>query len=448
MSTYEPNLLTIRFQGAPMATLAFRPDRQEHALLFERQFVDLRHDLSPAHLPLAQFGLGVHIFRPGDSPFVGGLPGLIADSLPDAWGERMLRKEVEGGLRTVLGKLAAIGLRGPGALTFEPTLGAGRDEIVTTEHLSDLAKEADALRSSPVPLGSGPVAEALARGGSSLGGAFPKTSAHLPMDCAILERSEILIGGQTPQGYSPCILKFARTDEAEGAVEFAFWQMAKAAGIRVPNACLVVDGKQRHFASARFDRVPLPAGGWGRRHVHTLAGMLHKRAADGAIDYGEFLRLTQRLCGPAEAHECFRRAVFNLLATNRDDHGRNHAFLYDEGSRSWTLTPAYDLNPNVVNVLIGLSWLDSMEIPKRFDELLRLAEVVSIDGGQARAIYEEVEAAVGGWPNYAAMAGVPAEIATYWQHEILTQTAALRASARHAQPHATVPPPPRGGRKP
>lgn len=431
MSFTEPTLLRLRFLGEPMATLAYRPDLPAYALEFDPTFLAKGHDLSPLHLPLARYRSGLHLFRPGDTPFVGGLPGLIADSLPDAWGERMLRLELPN-LQTAMGKLSAIGQRTPGTITYEPVIGFGNDVETTPVNLAQMANEADALRTTPGPLATNAINAALAHGGSSLGGAFPKISAHLPLVGELIDRKEILVGGPTPEGHAPCILKFTRsTDEDEGAVEFSFWLMARAAGIRVPPACLVHDGKQRHFACARFDRVQRCGGGWSRRHVHTLSGILHKRASDGVIDYEGFMRLTRRLCGAQEAAECLRRAIFNLLSTNRDDHGRNHAFLYDDTTRTWTLSPAYDLNPNVANVLIGLSWLSSNQVPETFDAVLRLAELGGITERLARKIYEEVEAVtVGGWEVHAKQAGVSAAMRGEWGKGIERQTASLRADFR------------------
>ena len=163
--------------------------------------------------------------------------------------------------------------------------------------------------------------------------------------------------------------------------------------------------------------------------------MFHRRASDGAIDYEEFMRLSRRLGGASEAAECFRRAVFNLLSTNRDDHGRNHAFLYDETDRSWTLAPAFDLNPNVANVLIALTWLGSNQLPTQFSSILRLAEIGGVSAKAAREIYDQVEAAtLGGWRKAAGHAGVPQPMIDYWGKEMLQQTQALRADAPRSAP--------------
>ena len=123
--------------------------------------------------------------------------------------------------------------------------------------------------------------------------------------------------------------------------------------------------------------------------------------------------------------------MFNLLTTNRDDHGRNHAFLYKETDRTWALSPVYDINPNVANVLIALTWLGSPEIPTRFELLTRLAEIGGIPARTARTIYEEVEAAtLDGWRAAAAYAGVPEKITGIWEREMIQQTKPLREDAR------------------
>src|SRR4051812_38209423 len=114
----NPSFVRLAFLGQPMGKLTHREDDGAHLLEFETSFLQLAHDLSPVSLPLEKMARP-RVFRAGDSPFPGGLPGLIADSLPDAWGDRVMRAELPQ-ITTVVGKLAAIGRRGPGAITFEP----------------------------------------------------------------------------------------------------------------------------------------------------------------------------------------------------------------------------------------------------------------------------------------------------------------------------------------
>ena len=426
MPLSEPKLLRIRFLGQPMATLAQAGDPPEYALAFEPAFLETGHDLSPLRLPRESLSDRPTIYRERLSPFPGGLPGLIADSLPDTWGRRM-QDLAHPGLTTVLGRLAAVGIRGPGALTFEPALDQAEPAIQA--NLAHLAEEAARLLHPSTQLTPDRVDRILAHGGSSLGGAQPKITAYLP-EGDQLDLREILIGGEPPPGFHPHILKFSPLDdEGGGSVEFAFAQMARHAGIRVAPSCLVHDGRRRHFATSRFDRIRKADGTLARRHVHSLSGMLHQEPSQGGIDYDDFIRLARRLTGATGAEECFRRAVFNLLATNRDDHGRNHAFIYHEATREWALSPAYDLNPNVSTVLIGLAWMKSMAIPSSFSQLTRLAESGGITRARATTIFEQVQAAVGEWPRIAAETGVPPAIAQSWHQDMLAQTSRLRADA-------------------
>lgn len=90
----EPTLLRLKFLGGPLGVLAYRSDEPAFALELDRDFLAAGHDLSPLNLPVESFATGLRLFRPGDTPFDGGLPGLIADSLPDAWGARMLQNEI------------------------------------------------------------------------------------------------------------------------------------------------------------------------------------------------------------------------------------------------------------------------------------------------------------------------------------------------------------------
>jgi serine/threonine-protein kinase HipA len=418
-----------------MATLAHNTRDQSYAFAFEREFLGTGHDPSPLHLSVARVGGQVQIFKPGSTPLHAGLPGLVADALPDAWGERLLKHEFPD-LRTTMGKLAALGHRASGAISFEPILSSSASSNASSMRLSDLALEADAFRAEPVALDTNVVNQALARAGGTLGGAFPKLSAALPDAPAgtVLRLSELLVGDSIPSEHRPVVLKLERFgDECEGTVEFAFWQMARKAGLRVPQAWLVEDGGRRHFATARFDREPDGKGGWRHLHVHSLSGFLHRRAAGGDIGYEELIRSARALGGVEEAQEAFSRIVFNLLATNRDDHGRNHAFLYDDRERSWKLSPAYDLNPNVCNTLIALNWLGSMELPRRFDDVLRLGRVAGLDTKAVSEIFAKIEAStVDAWDTVARDCSVSDFARKIWGHEMQTQTASLRADFRKA----------------
>jgi serine/threonine-protein kinase HipA len=413
-----------------MAELAQAGNPPEYALAFGPEFLRTGHDLSPLSLPRQSLGTEALVFREGTTPFPGGLPGLLADSLPDSWGAK-LQRIAHPGITTLLGRFAAVGNRGPGALTFEPVLES--EDTADRVRLAALADEANRISRIPEILTTKEVDRQLAKAGSSLGGAHPKTTAYLPEKAGVIALSDILLGGTPPAGAWPCILKFSpENDEGGGAVEYAFALMAQRAGVDMAPCYLVHDGQRRHFATARFDRLRGGKGGFARRHVHTLSGMLHKRASDGQIDYEEYMRLSRALAGAPAAEECLRRGIFNLLATNRDDHGRNHAFLYDEASRRWALAPAYDLNPSVFNVPAGLAWLGRLEVPTRFDTIERLAEFGGVRRERAREIFDEVEQAVAEWPAIAAQVEVPKAIVDTWHQEMNAQTRQLRSDRRRS----------------
>ncbi len=136
---------------------------QSYALQFTDESLKTGHDLSPVHLPVGRVGRGQQIFRQGSTPLYAGLPGLIADALPDAWGERMLKHELPE-LRTTLGRLAALGQRASGAITIEPAIGQGGETSVGRFSLAAIAREADAFPAKPVSLDRDAVNLALAHG--------------------------------------------------------------------------------------------------------------------------------------------------------------------------------------------------------------------------------------------------------------------------------------------
>jgi len=260
-----------------MAMLAQAGDPPGYGLAFDAEFLATGHDLSPLNLPRESLSTQVVIYRPGTTPFPGGLPGLIADSLPDTWAEKVQRI-IYPTITTLLGKLAAVGNRGPGAISFTPAL--DEDEDTVSANLAKLADEANRIAREPEVLRIEQIDQALKKGSPSLGGAHPKMTALLPETGEVLSVNEVLVGGVIPQGYNPCVLKFSPEDEeGGGAVEYAFARMAQASGLNVARPYLVNDGVRKHFATARFDRNRGPDGAIRRRHVHTLSGLLHHRSS-------------------------------------------------------------------------------------------------------------------------------------------------------------------------
>ena len=187
-----------------------------------------------------------------------------------------------------------------------------------------------------------------------------------------------------------------------GRIEHAVALTARAAGISFPDTTKIAGASgQAHFAVRRFDR-----DGRRRIHVHTLAGLLDADFRQPSVDYEGFLKATRILTGRAEdVEQAFRRAVFNVMVANRDDHVKNHAFMM--GSRGeWRLTPSYDVTPSD-----GPGGEHSMAVcgegrqPGRAS-LMQLAQTASIKPARAEAIIEQVKAAVASFAEHAAAAGL------------------------------------------
>lgn len=392
-----------------VGTLAAR-DRRTY-FEYDPAFLATGPEISPVRLPLRA---GVH---EGPATPFGGLHGVFADSLPDGWGlllmDRAFRQRGIARERvTALDRLAFLGPRAMGALTYHPSTGPEEDPGDTLQ-LDELAAEAERVLAGSAE----DVLPELLRAGGSPGGARPKVLVGFREgDGAMVSGSERL-----PDGFRGYIVKFGtRADPAEmGAVELAYSRMAEAAGISVPRARLfATPAGARYFAAERFDR---PDG--GRRHVHTLAGMLEADFRIPSLDYEAYLRATLVVTRDhTQVVEAFRRMVFNVLAHNRDDHARNFAWLMQPDGE-WRHTPAYDLTFSA-----GPGGEHSMAVAgegrapgrRHFDDLARLMSIRS-----AASIVEQVDAAVSRWPGFAETTGVPASLAD----EIAARLREVRAAA-------------------
>lgn len=375
---------------------------------YEGEFIATGHELSPLSLPL---GTGV---RARDNVPGMRLPGLFEDSLPDVWGERLMiewfrRQRIPSHAVTPLMKLAYVGRRGMGALTYEPQL----DSSHAVDGLSLLELYEAAARveeSGAIDL------SVLAEVGSSAGGAQPKAFIGLPRS----GEGTILAGtGELPASHSSWLVKFDTPGNVtSGALEEAYARMARAAGIEMPPAQLLEtrhDGRvRRHFAVQRFDR-----DGNERIHHHTLAGL--RGISGGDLSYESLLRVTRHLTRDEdEVWRAYRRAVFNVLASNRDDHGKNHGFLYRD--RQWRLGPAYDVTFRGPRRLPerGMSICGERRNAGRV-HLLKLAESEALDPRTAASIIDEVAASLGRWREFADASMVPKVAAQEIQMTLETQ---------------------------
>ncbi len=353
--------------------------------------------LSPFKLP-PQPGLAEH----RDRAF-GPLFGLFDDSLPDGWGlllmDRFFRHQ--GSVLaevSVLDRLAYLGTRTMGGLTYHPPAEpADRDpRILDLHRMADASKQV--LAGNPEE-----VLPQLLRAGGSPGGARPKVLVGVRGD-------EILSGEEDlPTGYAHWMVKFqAREDPPDaGAVELAYSLMARDAGIDLPTTRLFATTQgERYFGVERFDR-----RGNRRTHVHTFGNLIHADFRIPSCDYRQLLEVTRVLTrNHRDVLEAFRRAVFNVLAHNRDDHVKNFAFRLTARGE-WELAPAYDLvfapGPGGEH---SMTVAGEGRTPGR-DHLLQLAPAAGMASHEAEAILDQVAAAVARWRLHARRAGVGEESA-------------------------------------
>ncbi len=329
-----------------------------------------------------------------------GLHGIFADSLPDAWGDLLVRRRVQRARidyasLTALDKLAIVGPRGTGALIYEPE---AANEKVDAINLDVLARGARLVLEGQ----DSEVLPQLERLGGSSGGARPKVL------IAINKEGKVIAGDEPPPpGYEAWLVKFRgpQYDVVDiGPLEAAYADMARASGLDVsPTRLIQTPGGAGYFATRRFDRGPNGA----RVHVASVAALLDTDWTAPTIDYDTLLRLTRRITRDQRAVErMFRRMVFNVMAHNRDDHAKQHAFLMDDTGK-WTLAPPYDLTfssgPGGEHYLaVGGRGGDDITVAG----MVELGETQGIGQQLSRDIVDQVRYAVRTFPTFARTYGL------------------------------------------
>jgi serine/threonine-protein kinase HipA len=367
-------------------------------------------EISPRKLPL-RIGGPVSFPELNRVEAFAGLPGVLADSLPDRFGNAVIKAYFEKSgqpahAMSPVQKLLYMGKRGMGALEFQPAIrgGANTRESRSLE-IASLVEQARKLIEGKPDVA---VAEIM-RVGSSAGGARPKAVILWNRD-----KKEVRSGFATPKpGDEPWIIKFDGVGELDAPdaksqpynrIEYVYSLLAKDAGIEIEESYLLTERKYAHFMVKRFDR----AGG-KKRHLHSLGGLEHADYnAPGSYSYEQFLRvvLEMKLGYPA-LEQAFRRTCFNIMAVNQDDHVKNIAFLMDDAGR-WRLAPAFDLT---YAKGAGFTRQHQMNLGGRRDgftrkDLLELGKSFGIKN-DGKPIIESIGTALTKWDALAAKWGVP-----------------------------------------
>lgn len=361
---------------------------------YDNTFLSSGLELSPFKLRLAPGLVN------GPPQIFEGLHGLFNDSLPDGWGRLLMDRQLyKIGLHpsqmTPLDRLAWVGAHGMGALVYRPEhppLAEDDDDAIDLDKLADQSREV--LKDNPKA-----VLDALIKAGGSPQGARPKALVGLASD-----HSHLIHGvDDLPPGYEHWLVKFRAVNDPIdiGAVENAYAEMARAAGVDMPPTKLFPAKKgPGYFGIKRFDRIHNQ-----RVHMHTISGLLNASHIHASIDYSTLLKATRSLVRQQVAVEqMFTRMAFNVFAFNRDDHTKNHSFLM-AADGVWKLSPAYDVTFTMAG---GEHALDIAGEGRRpgVEHILAVADDVGVDKARAKEIMDRVRHAVSRWPEFADFSGV------------------------------------------
>lgn len=350
-------VINIRYRGDEVGAVSFDTHKGLGAFEYSPGFIKKGIELSPIKMPLST---QIYSFPELDFNTFKGLPGLIADVLPDDFGNAVLNAWVASQGRsptdiTPLQRLQYTGKRGMGALEFAPATklrGLNASQQVDIQSLVDIAQGIlDSRGQFEVQL-TRPGQEdreamlSLLSVGMSAGGARPKAVLAFNADFTQVRSGQTTV----PDGFTHYLMKFDGVSEYNknqetfgdplgyGAMEYVYHLMAKKCGIDMMPCHLLPEGKRRHFITERFDRINNT-----KVHVQTLNGLAHvDYKKPGSFSYAELFGIARALKLPAsDAEQLLKRMTFNIIARNHDDHAKNFAFMLRNGR--WSLAPAYDL---------------------------------------------------------------------------------------------------------
>lgn len=384
---------------------------------YDEHFVGKGLEPSPLMMPVKQGR--IYSFGNLNRDVFYGLPGMLADSLPDTYGRALFDKWLSMVGRTSgnpIETLCFLGQRCMGALEFDPATGpVTTDMKIEIDSLVEVAKEAlskkeefgtnlDADRKAAI-------AEIL-RLGTSAGGQRAKAVIAYNKETGEVRSGQV----QAPTGFDYYLIKLDgvsaevgfKETENFGRLEFSFSLLAKECGIEMTECALIEENGRAHFLTKRFDRV-----NGNKIHMQTLCGIAHYDFhLRRAYSYEQAFNVMRRLRLPySQAEEMFLRMVFNVVIRNQDDHTKNISFLMDNAGK-WRLSPAYDLgfayNPKG-------AWTNThqMSINGKFDDITRKdlqAFAISNNIKNANEIIDKVCEVTSKWPEMAKNCGVPKEM--------------------------------------
>ena len=401
--------------GLPVGT--FRWDERYDVARFEYDSGFIGRGLEPSPLMMPVREGRVYSFAGLDRETYKGLPGMLADSLPDTYGRALFDRWLALTGRTSsnpIETLCFLGKRCMGALEFEPAMDLAFDPntLFEIDSLVKVASDALSEKSSfDVNLNDdkkAAIAEIL-RLGTSAGGQRAKAIIAYNKETGEVRSGQV----EAPAGFDYYLIKldgvsatagFKETGN-HGRLEYSFYKLAKDCGIEMTDCSLIEENGRAHFLTKRFDR-----NNGKKIHMQTLCGMAHfDYRIHQAYSYEQAFNVMRALRLPySAAQEMFRRMVFNVMVRNQDDHTKNISFLMGEDG-IWRLSPAYDMG-YAYNPKGGWTATHQMSINGKFDDirredLLTFAHQNNIK--DAAQVIDEIAEAASHWPDLAKECGVP-----------------------------------------
>lgn len=413
----------VKIWGKLVGVVRWLPERNLASFQYDKSFLSNNWDLSPLKMPINN-GTRVYNFpelrKEKDSEYdtFKGLPGLLADSLPDKYGNKLIdlwlaQNGRPTGSMNPVEKLCFIGSRGMGALEFEPAqIKTGKNTFpIEISGLIDIAKKILSDRetfATNFNKDERRAMQEIIKVGTSAGGARPKVL------IAYNTKTGELRSGQTsaPKGFEHWLLKLDEVSDEQfgeskgwGRIEYAYYLMAKECRIEMTECKLLEENKRAHFMTKRFDR----EGHNTRHHIQTLCGIQHFDYNDmHGYSYEQvFQTMRQLKLKYPEAEQMFRRMVFNVLATNYDDHTKNFSFILKKDGQ-WGLSPAYDVcysyNPTNQWLLQQTLSINGKRNNITQSDLMTIAKANNIKKGET--IITEINNVVKNWGDFAGSAKV------------------------------------------
>ncbi len=406
-------VLKVKLWGKDVAAVSWDVDREFATIEFYESFAKNGLNIAPLVMPLDDILRGDRLFSfpAHKGKTFKGLSGLLADSLPDDYGNSVIDEWFAAKQMSVtvtpLDRLSYVGKRGMGALEYEPATniaGLNESSQIEIEQLTELAKQVLNQRKvfSAQLLKNDKAILDILRVGTSAGGAKPKAI------IAFNDTTKEVRSGQVkaPEGFSYWLMKFDGVEDKKlkdnplgiGRIEYAYSKMAKDSGIEMTECRLLHEGNYAHFMTKRFDRTDSGE----KLHTQTLCAIAHFDR-DERYAYEQVFQTMRRLFLPyPEMEQMYRRMVFNVIARNHDDHTKNHAFVMNK-SGEWSLSPAYDL---CYSYSPSGKWTNRHQLSlngKRDDFMLQDLLVVAekSDIKNARHIVQQITETVSHWNTYA-----------------------------------------------